>query len=152
VPALTHSPADIISRVLIELNLGSDPGDALAWPVYVAEEPMPSAVVPDELIVVTDTTGTNDGRAMPTGERQEHHGIQVKVRARIHPTGWERAELICEAMNEQILRRVVTVDASVYLVQCVAGVRKVHEFKRDPKSELRYYSLNGLVSVTKTSA
>jgi hypothetical protein len=47
---------------------------------------------------------------------------------------------------------VVTVDASVYLVQCVSGARKVHEFKRDPKSELRYYSLNGLVAVRKTSA
>jgi hypothetical protein len=91
-------------------------------------------------------------RQRPTGERLEHHGIQVKVRARIHPTGWERVELICEAMNEQILRRVVTVDASVYLVQCVSGARKVHEFKRDPKSELRYYSLNGLVAVRKTSA
>jgi hypothetical protein len=152
--ALNHTSADIVSRILIELNLGAEPATPPPeWPVYVDDEPNPApGYVPDEIIIVTDTTGTNDGRSMPDGERQEHHGISVRIRARRPDTGGELAERICAALNEQVLRRVVTIDAHVYLVQCFSGVRKIHDYKKDKSSQLRYYSVNGLVSVTKTSA
>jgi hypothetical protein len=150
---LTHSPADVLSRILIDLNLGTDPAAGGEWPVYVGDEPAPApGGVPDELITVSDTTGVNDGRSMPTGERFERHGVQVKLRARRHDTGWERMDRICHAINEDILRRDVTIDGHAYLVQTVGGVRRVHEFKKDAKSELRYFSINGLMAVRKTSA
>lgn len=97
-PALSHSPADIIRWVIIGLGLGTDPDDGGEWPVFVSNEP----ALPDSSITVFNTTPIDGGREMVEGERSMHWGIQVRVRAATDPEAFARAEAIRKAFDEQV--------------------------------------------------
>jgi hypothetical protein len=114
---LNHSPADVIAALLIDLGIGGDAGaDPLPeWPVYVGSEPSS----PDSTITVYDTAGRAFGRSMATGDLSEHHGFQVRVRARTHAGGWLKARAVAVALDRGVLHRTVTVGGRAYFVNVV---------------------------------
>lgn len=103
---LTHSPADVIRRVLIDLGHGVDPTDGGSWPIFVSSEP----TTPDSAITVYDTAGRKDGRIMFNGRQHIFHGIQVRVRALKFETGYNKANAIAVALDEDIRLRTVTLN------------------------------------------
>ena len=106
---LTSSPAIIIRSLLIANNLGSDKdADSVeAWPIHIQHEP-DGDEEQDNMITLYDLGGTDDGRAMRTGERFDHETLQVRVRAKDFLIGRARMKLIAD-LFDGILREPVTV-------------------------------------------
>lgn len=92
-----NPPADIIRRLLIDSDLGSDGGGSEDWPVFVGFFPGK----PDEALCVYDTAGRFDGRIMATGERIEHPGIMIMVRGKDYPAVWVKANEIALMLDVQ---------------------------------------------------
>lgn len=140
---LAHSPADILRRTLIATGQGNDPPTS-PWPVYAAGEPN----APDNVVTVYDTLGRGDGRAMPTGERTEHHGVQVRVRAGTHKDGYAKARAVAVALDESIYDVAVTLDAQQYLVHSVTRTGDVLALgKESPTSRRSLFTINALVTI-----
>lgn len=141
---LSHSPADIIAQLLIDLGLATDPDDTDAWPVYSTDEPD----LPDNCITCYDTAGRDVGRTMKDGERQQYPGIQLRIRCARHEVGFVKAQAIAIALDEQVAMDYVTLDAVTYTVQSVLRTGTVVPIGKEvPGSARRAFTINGLVTV-----
>ncbi len=148
--SLSHSQADIIAQLLIDLAFGTDPTIDGTWPIYVTEEPDN----PDNVITVYDTVGTSDGRTQFDGEQQIHHGVQVRVRSTTHHPGYDKANDIAVGLDETILRDTVGV-ASVfgtgtaqYFVDSVSRKGDVISLGREsPNSKRTIFTINATVAL-----
>lgn len=109
--ALSHSPAQIVSAMVIAFSKGTDPDDSSTWPVYTDFTPES----PDELIVV-NTAENMDGGKDQFGEMSELHGIQVMVRSNTYQAGQAKARDIAVTLDEQVKNKQVSVDSSTYIV------------------------------------
>lgn len=135
-----YSPADVVAQLLVDLGLCSGPGGVGEWPVFVAGEPSS----PDEAVTVYDTAGTAFGRSMATGARSENPGVQVRVRARDHRTGWAKARQIARSLDEDALWRAVTVGAAAYCVQDFGRTSDVLALGKEvPNSKRSLFTVNG---------
>lgn len=95
---LTHSPADVIRNLIIDLAHGTAPSDEDDWPVYVGNEPD----TPDNVITVYDTAGRLDSKNMTDGEVVEHPGFQVRVRSASqnqYYAGYNKIDAIAKALD-----------------------------------------------------
>ena len=146
--ALTHSPADIVRQLLIDMNLGeaSTPTASPSWSVYVGAEPN----APDSAVTVYDTEGSIAGFTQPDGEAQEYHGIQVRVRASDYATGYARARAIAVGFDEDVNRDNVTVDSVNYCVCSVTRTSDVLSLGADkPASRRQLFTINARANVRK---
>lgn len=143
---LQHSCADILRRVLIALDLGTDPTqypNVLGeWPVYVDNEPSD----PDNVLTVYDTSGRDGGRTMYDGERQENHGFQVRIRSSDHKTGFTRARAIAVTLDRNVYDEVVTLDGTAYLVHAVSRTSDVIRLGKAPGSKRSLFTINALAT------
>ena len=148
--SLSHSQADIVAQLLIDLGFGTDPTLDGIWPIYVTEEPNS----PDNVITVYDTVGTSDGRTQFDGEMQEHHGILIRVRSTTYPIGRTKARAIAVGLDETVLRDTVGV-ASVlgtgtaqYFVDSVSRKGDVISLgKESPNSKRTIFTINATVTL-----
>ncbi len=139
-----HSPAEVIRWLLVALELGTDPADGAAWPVYATNEPNE----PDNCITVYDTTGISDGRSMMDGALWQHHGFQVRVRAKDHHAGWVKADAIRTAMAEQACQRTVSRDGKRYLVWSINKIGLVLVLGIDnPTSKRQLFTVNAVAPI-----
>jgi hypothetical protein len=135
---VTHSPGDIVGRLLVQRGLGTDAG---TWPVFVGSEPTD----PDNCITLYDTQGSDHGRDMPTGKTRGHAGFQIRIRATTHAIGWTKAEAI-QASLEAVYQETVHVDAEEYLVHAVVRIGDVLSLGKDaPNSGRNAFTLNALL-------
>jgi hypothetical protein len=142
---LTHSPADILAQVLVDIGQGSSPSNnpLQAWPVYTTGEPN----APDNCITVKDTVGQDDGRTMPDGEPMFHPGFQIRLRATDEATGYAKANAIRTALS-QILNRTVTIGSNNYFVNCVVRIGQVLPLGKDtPHTKRSLFTLNAMLVV-----
>lgn len=150
---LTHSPADVIRRLLIQLGHGTTPEDSGEWPIYVATEPDS----PDNAITLYDTAGINQGDHMIDGERQEKHGFQVRIRGWDHTTGYTKAREIAVGMDQNVDRTSATVPDSTgagvsYTVWSITRSSDVLSLGRDtPQSKRHIFTINAVTSLREQS-
>lgn len=143
---LSHSPADIVAQLLIRDSIGADPDVSPlgSWPVYVGGEPN----TPDNCLTVYDTAGSDDGSSMIDGELFGHSGVQIRIRAKDHRTGWTKADALQTHLAEGVLDEIVTVQSTTYLVHCFARIGDVLALGKDaPTSKRSLFTVNALVSV-----
>jgi hypothetical protein len=135
------SPAEIIRTVLIlkgVSNIGSFP----CFVAYMPDEP-------DNLMVVYDTTGELDGRIMVTGEVVEHPGIQIMVRAKDYPTGYDKCLQICKAFEEVKNLPVAISSMETYVVSSItrrSGIISLGIDENDRKRR-HYFSINFIMTI-----
>ena len=143
--SLDHSPAEVVRRLLIQEGLGSDPADPPGtWPVYANGEPD----TPDSAITVYNTQGRDGGRTMTDGERQEHHGVQVRIRAAAFNTGFSKARAIAVSMDEDIVQEFITIGSASYKVWSISRSSDVLFLGNDtPTSKRKLFTINALVSL-----
>lgn len=146
-PPLLHSPADILSQVVVGLNLGSDPTLGQAWPVYVSNEPS----TPDEVLTCYDTVWRDDGRIQITGETTHHFGVQVRVRARTFRTGYAKAEAIRTYFDEQVNDMPVHLDGAVYIVHSISDTDVKSLGKDASNSQRSLFTMNCYATLTRVS-
>lgn len=137
---LTHSPAEVVAKLLIDLGLGVDPTltNPPAWSVYSTAEPD----APDRCITVRDTVGRTRPRVMD-GELQDTFGILVRVRSDRHGTGWVKADAIRANLAQSVTLREVTVSGSRYLVYALVGIGPVLPLGSEvPNSKRKVFTVN----------
>ena len=151
---LTHSPAQIIRDLLVDLGLGVLPSAGGLWPIFVTGIPDS----PDSIITITDTLGTSDGRLQPTGEATEHPGFQVAIRDANHQDGWEKANAIRVALSETILLNTVSITdnvgtgTSTYTVHAVSKIGGVIVLGKElPTSKRHLFTINATVALRQTA-
>lgn len=141
---MSHTASDIVRWLLIDQGLGTDPEDSAAWPVYDAREPDQ----PDNCLTVYTTEGLDHGRLMPTGESAGLLGIQVRIRSRDERTGAAKAGAIKKAFEEDVYDETVTVDATSYVVCCMARIGDVLTLgDESPTSRRKVHTVNAMVSI-----
>jgi Bacteriophage minor capsid protein len=143
---LNHSPAQILRRVLVAQGHGADP-PAGPWPAYCPLEPDK----PDNCLTVQGTAGTDHGRTMIDGERQEFHGVQLRVRASDPLTGYTKARALAVALDT-LSRVAVTLSTTAYLLHAVTRTSDVLELSTDtPRTKRHLYTINARFTVRQTS-
>ena len=144
---LTHSPADVLRWALVALGVAADPEADAAWPAYVSREPS----LPDDCLTVQGAEGVLDGFNMPAKDVSEHHGCQVRVRARLYEQGRAKARAVCLALDG-MHRLAVSVTAGGAATYRVTGRRTgdVIEGRPETFSDRETFFINALLDVTQT--
>jgi hypothetical protein len=140
---MLHTPADVLSRLLIAAGVGSDPPGNSAWPVYAVDEPD----TPDNCMTVFDTTGMVWGSTLIDGEQQLHSGAQVRFRGRNHAVAFLKANLAAVALDA-VSQVQVSADGSTYRVDAVT-TGDVISAGKEPGTGRYIYTLNVVFPVTK---
>jgi hypothetical protein len=76
--------------------------------------------VPDAAVVLFNTDGVEFGRAQVTGQRFEHHGVRLRVRAATGRAAYPKALALAIALDQECTDRTVNLDGSSYTVQAVS--------------------------------
>lgn len=140
---LLHSPADIIRHLLKNNDHGTMPTENEEWPLNISMEPDK----PDNCITLYDTQGRDFGFTAPDRERQVMEGIQIKVRAIDHPTGWVKAIALAIAID-QVSETVLTIDATQYIVHRIRRTSDVLVLGQEkPNSVRQLFTINAVVSL-----
>ena len=145
---LIHSPANVLSQLLMDKGAGTDPIDEDAWPIYSNGEPSS----PDNVITITDTSGEIQGRVMFTGQELEQYGVQIRIRCNDPEDGFAKANALTVTMDQEIYRDTVTLDSDTYLVHAVNRKGGVIVLGKDAnKTDLNLYTINVTVTLTRTT-
>lgn len=145
--ALDNSPAEVVAYLLVARGQCTLGGTGGIWPIFIGYTPDS----PDDVIVITDTTGAMDGQTQVDGEQCEHHGLQIKVRSKDNPTGYVKIRALAVYVDENILRAGVTVGSNTYTVQAINRQGGVLHLGREAGSERDLFSINALVTLRQTS-
>ena len=117
---MTHSPAEVIARLLQDTGIGTDPSDNGEWPIYTDSSPN----TPDNLIAIQDGGGRLQGRSMITGEKYEQKGITVLVRGATSPQSFTKAMAVSGELASLALSTLV-VGASTYRITKIVLIGSV---------------------------
>lgn len=147
---LTHTPADIIRKLLVDLGLGTEPSVNQTWPAFSSNEPD----LPDNIITVYDTAGSSDGRVIG-GATLDHYGFQVKIRSTTHDVGWTKADAIRYAMQRTVYQRDVTLSGKTYRISCISKIGQVLHLGKEESlaavSKRNAFTINAQVAIRATN-
>ena len=144
---LTHSPADILGQLLIDISVGSDVLDGEAWPVFVSSEP----TLPDNMLTTYDTQGVDQGRSMLDGELYTYHGVQTRIQATDPKTGWTKVNLVRRELS-RVSKKVVHLESSSYLVWSLTQIGPSLALgKMTGESKRNLFTVNALLVVKQLS-
>ena len=140
---LNHSPADIVRHLLKNEGYGTLPEEREDWPLNISMEPDK----PDNCITLYDTQGRDFGFTAPDRERQVMEGIQIKVRAIDHPTGFTKANALAIAID-RISEEVLMIDATQYIIHRIRRTSDVLVLGQEkPQSNRHLFTINAVVSL-----
>lgn len=144
---LSHSPAQIVSAMIIAFGKGTDPDASSAWPVYTDFTPES----PDQLITVS-TVESKDGGKDQFGEMTELHGIHVMIRSNNYATGQQKTHAIAVELDEQVQNKLVTVSGTSYVVSSFRRRTGVLNPTRLTKQSRRnVFTFHGTVTIRELS-
>ena len=130
---------------MVQLGIVADPDVSPlgSWPAYVSNEPS----APDDCVTVYGTTGRDFGRTMSDGERQVHHGFQVRVRSINHKTGWAKAWSLAVALDSPAVWHVTVSGGQLsphsYCVWSVSRTGDVIDlYKNVPRTKRDVFTFN----------
>lgn len=135
-------PAEALAAYLVSQGIGSEVGSGQPWPIYVGHMPD----TPDEALCVYDTVGIQHGRIQETGETQEHHGVQIRVRAMSYPVGRNKAVGIAQTLDA-ILRNTVVVGSDTYFIQSATRTGGIPYLGLEKDGVRRLFTVNALLSL-----
>lgn len=142
-----HTPAEVVRRALTDNGVGSFPAPTMEecdpWPIYASGEPDK----PDACITTYDTPGIDLGRVQIDGERVEALGIQIRIRAAQHSTGYRKAEEVRDVVDKEIYRTQVTIGSDVYLLVCINRETPIVMLGRERGSSRRLFTINALATI-----
>lgn len=147
---LAHSPADVLRWLLVSDGILTDPALGSAWPGYASNEPD----LPNSQVTLYDTQGQLDGRDSPTGDRQEHQGVMVRLRLAAgtgFTDGWAKMDAIRQWMDSGSTKRTITVGAASYRVQAVTRKTGVLYVGREPETNRLVFTINAIVALRQTA-
>lgn len=148
--SLSHSVANVVAQLLVDLDHCTAPASDGSWPVYATREPDR----PDDCVTVYNTTGIIGGRDTPTNERAEYNGFQVRIRGNDHETAYAKALAIALAFDSSVSKKTVTVSdrtgtgTSQYTVWSIKRTSDVLSLGAEtPTSRRSVFTLNATISL-----
>lgn len=141
---LQHSVGDVIRQLIVDQGWGVDyVDDDTDWATVDGAE----LDLPDNTITIYDTTGVDMSRVMVTGERQESHGFQVRVRSKDKRTGFAKARQIAVGLDVVVMA-TTTVDLVAYRIWSVKRSGEPLYIGYDSSNTKRFlHTLNCVVSL-----
>ena len=157
---LTIPTSKVVRQILIDGSLGQSGGSVSGttgsssdWPIFASNTPD----LPDNVVVVKDTSGIQQGRITVDGSEVYRPGIQILVRCNDYDIGWEKIQRIAIYLDESVLRTTVTVGSTSHFVDAWSrasgpiSIGKESEGRRLETSagtSKRYlFTLNGTLSL-----
>lgn len=141
---LTHSPADVVRQLLVDLGHGTDPADNSDWGTYYSFMPEHR----DRVLVVFDTAAVLEGRFQHDGETQEHHGVQIQARSDAYEAGYNKLRAIAVGLDRDVQLSGVTVASTLYTVYAVTRTSDVLSIGKEVEATKRsIFTLNALVAL-----
>lgn len=144
---LSHSPADIVRYLLVQLGQGTLPSSNDAWPVFVSSEPN----LPDQAVTVYDTAGHYDGRNMRGGEKYEFHGVQIRVRGVNHQDAFQKANGLAVALDVSVNRSKVPIGVNRYMVYDVSRTSGPLNLGNEENTNRIIFTINAVVSLRQST-
>lgn len=143
-----HSPAQILTELLITLGLFDDPDDSsFTFPVFTTVMP-DDAFLPGSVATVYNTPGLKDGRLM-SGVIIFHHGVQLAVRIADPEAGWLKCNLVEQAMQAVTESTTVTIGATTYTLNNVSQQGPILALGLEGGTVRRHlFTLNFLMTIT----
>lgn len=143
--SLDHAQCEIIRKLLIDLGQAAN-SQTVDWSIFSYTEPN----TPDNCITVYNTTGTTQGSFQTSGEVQEFHGIQIRLRGNNKKTAFAKANDIFVALSG-VQMRTVTVESSAYTVASVRPTANVIDLGNEtPDSKRRIFTINAITALHQT--
>ena len=146
---LTHSPADIIAQVLVDLGLVQPwnesklPKDQVSWAVSSGKD----VDKPDKAVMIKDTQGRDQLRVL-WGQRSEMQGFQVMVRAPKRSEAFLLAQQIAIALDTTVTGATPTLDGVQYHVQSVDRSSQVLPLGTERAQSAReLFTINAVVTL-----
>lgn len=155
---LLHTPADVLSRVLIGRGyLAAPAAGTTPWQAYVGGWPDGA---PDRVVTLQDTAGIDQGRSQGTGETFQKYGVQVLLRSDRQDAGALKALGLRRQLAEDVgslgyetiaIPAQTGVGAATYQLTGVSGIGQVLPLgKESPTSRRSMFSMNLLLSIRRT--
>lgn len=144
---LKHSPADVVRQLLVDLSHAIDPSDSGDWQAFTGLEPQD----PDDVITVYDTAGISQLRDNPTGQRDEQHGIQIRVRSGTPDKGWDKIQDIAVALDADVSFQGVKVGSTFYTVVAITRTSTVFSLGREESGQRFLFTVNATTSMYQNS-
>lgn len=116
---LTNPTSKVVRQLLIDGSLGQSGGETSGtsgsssdWPIFAPNTPDS----PDNMVVIKDTLGIQQGRLHNDGSEVYQPGIQILVRSNDYDIGWEKIQRIAIYLDESVLRSSAAVGSADYFV------------------------------------
>lgn len=143
--SLDHAQCEIIRKLLIDLGQAAN-SQTVDWSIFSYSEPN----TPDNCITVYNTTGTTQGAFQTSGEVQEFHGIQIRLRGNNKKTAFAKANDIFVALSG-VQMRTVTVESANYTIASVRPTANVIDLGNEtPDSKRRIFTINAITALHQT--
>lgn len=140
---LKHSPAYIMRKALVLMELAVEPGQGGApWQAFARREP----VKPDDAVTVYNTAPRDLGRTMVDGARVQLYGIQVRVRGLVPDAAEARAWLIADGLD-RLYNLTVALAGATYTVRHVSSSGVIDLGAESPQTNRQLFTVNGLASI-----
>jgi len=112
------------------------------WTVF----PIHLPEVPDQALLVSDTSGRLHRRSQVDGVIGEHYGIQILARSAQDPaTPYKKIKAIMECFDSVVYRDVVTLDNKSYRINAITRTGSAAPAGNDGRRY--FYSGNFIVSI-----
>lgn len=137
--------AEVLRAALVVGGVADDPmfQDGTRWPCFVGHLPPE----PDQAICVYRTTGTREGRIMPSGESVRKYGFQIRVRAADYATAWARVDMLL-AYLDTIRMLEVVVDGQTRTIASVTQTGDALDLGQEPDAKRRNnVTINGTMTL-----
>jgi len=142
--ALSNSPSEIITQLLIDLSLATDAG---TWPVFADFAPES----PDNLISIFTTPSRLQGKDHVVGDVAEHNGFQVSVRSSSFSPGDQKARTIADSFDS-LKSQEVTYDGSSYILSSITRRTGILNPTRNVEDSRRnLFTFNCTTTIRQTS-
>jgi hypothetical protein len=142
----TASPAQVMAYLLKGLGVAPTTPAASAWPTYVGTRP----TLPDNVIVLYDTSGTSDSRNARTDDHDTHDGVQIVVRSKAdnYEAGWNKIRAIHNALCG-VQNVTVTLPGPVTVMVHMVHVTSLPiKFGQEEQNNRPLFSLNVTIPIS----
>lgn len=136
-----HAPSEVIVAYIIKGKYGSHPDNNLEWPAFAGRQPDD----PENIITITDTAPSLEGRIQKTGETINHPGIQVFVRSSDYLQGWHKISKLA-TLFDAVKRTEVRVENRRYRIEAATIESGPMTLGQDPTKRM-LFTLNLILTI-----
>jgi hypothetical protein len=140
-------PSFILRQLLADLGLVvlPDGTESTPWQGHCVAEPN----LPDQVVTLYDTSASDQGRVMYTGERVEDRGCQIRIRGgKYQNDAFLKGKQIADCLDQQVRRTLVVVGANEYMVHAINRKSDVTYIGEDtPTARRKVFTINVTMTV-----